>query len=197
MATFLRRLSAVLLPFLLFVATVPLMRSWMMHGRVWQGIALMLAGVALLALVEGLLFRYWLLPKFSEAIGERIYAGDYVASEDALACAVQRVTETKDKALLSELESVVRAQSDRCRGWLELARLREDLAADPAAAVRTLEEGAMRTSGREDRALLLYRAAQQADKGLHDSARARALYTEAAEHYPKTVYGKLAAERLK
>lgn len=196
MLTFLRRLCVVLLPVACFALLLLPVRELM--GRDGQGahaIALFLGGLAALALAEGLLFRYWLLPRLGDAIGERVYGGSYLPEEDALVCFVARVREEGDRTLLPELERMVRDQSGRLRGWLELARVQQDLFDDARGAVATLREGAEHVSGKEDRALLLVRAAQLCESALSEPTTARELYAEAAKRYPRTVYGRRAAEK--
>lgn len=195
MLTFLRRLCVVLLPVACFALLLLPVRELMgQEGRGPQAIGLFLGGLAVLALAEGLLFRYWLLPHLGAAIGERVYGGSYLPEEDALVCLVARVRETQDRTLLPELEHMVRSQSGRLRGWLELARVQQDIFEDAQGALATMREGATRVSGKEDRALLLVRAAQLCEGQLHAVDEARALYDEAAKRYPRTVYGRRAAE---
>lgn len=197
MLTFLRRLCVVLLPVACFALLLLPVRELMgQEGRGPQAIGLFLGGLAVLALAEGLLFRYWLLPRLGDAIGERVYGGSYLPEEDALVCLVARVRESRDRTLLPELERMVHGQSGRLRGWLELARVQQDIFEDARAALATMREGATRVSGKEDRALLLVRAAQLCDSALADAAQAKELYTEAAERYPRTVYGRRAAEQI-
>ena len=44
----------------------------------WIGIILLLVALVLLAVVEGLLFRYWVLPCWSEKLAERLYVSQGV-----------------------------------------------------------------------------------------------------------------------
>lgn len=197
MLTFLRRLCVVLLPVACFALLLLPVRELMgQEGQGPQAIGLFLGGLGALALAEGLLFRYWLLPRFGAAIGERVYGGSYLPAEDALVCLVARVREERDRALLPELERMVRRQSGRLRGWLELARVQQDIFNDARAAADIMREGAAHVSGKEDRALLLVRAAQLCEGVLHAPDEARALYAEAAERYPRTVYGRRAEAHL-
>lgn len=197
MLTFLRRLFIVLLPVACFALLLLPVRELMgQEGQGAQAIGLFLAGLAALALAEGLLFRYWLLPRFGEVIGERVYGGSYLPEEDALVCMAARVRESRDAALLPELRAMVTAQKSRLRGWLELARIQQDVFDDAAAAVDTLEEAEHHVRPREDRALALVRAAQLCEHTLHDAPRARSLYERAAQRYPRTVYGRRAAEQI-
>lgn len=196
MLTFLRRLCVVLLPVACFALLLLPVRELMgQEGHGPQAIGLFLGGLAVLALTEGLLFRYWLLPRLGDAIGERVYGGSYLPEEDALVCLVARVRETQERALLPELEHMVHGQSGRLRGWLELARVQQDIFKDSRAAADTMREGAAHVSGKEDRALLLVRAAQLCEGELHAPEEARALYAEAAKRYPRTVYGRRAAKQ--
>ena len=91
---------------------------------------------------------------------------------------------------------MVLRQPHRLRGWLELARLQQELLPDAAAALATLEEAAAAVRDREDAAMLLYRAGALCESVLHDSARARGIWQRAADTFPATVYGTRSATRL-
>lgn len=197
MLTFLRRLFIVALPVACFaLLLLPVRELMVQEGERVTALGLFLGGLALLALAEGLMFRYWLLPRLGDAIGERVYGGSYLPEEDALVCLVARVREQQDPALLPELAHMVRQQKGRLRGWLELARVHQDVFADARAAAEVLEEAEHCVHSREDRALVLVRAAQLCEHALSDAARADALYARAAERYPRTVYGQRAAAVL-
>lgn len=197
MGIFLRRLFIVLLPVAAFAAALLPVRDMLgQEGQGMQGIALFLGALAILAVVEGLLFRFWLLPALGEAIGQRVYGGSYLPEDDALVCLLECVRENRDASLLPELRTMVASQGWRVRGWLELARTEQDIFADPQAALQTLLEGERCVRNKEDRALLLVRAAHLCENVLHDSAAARTHYASAAERFPRTVYGAKAAEAL-
>lgn len=195
MLTFLRRLLIVLLPVVCFAGLLLPVRILMgQEGQGSTAIALFLGGLALLALTEGLLFRFWLLPKLGESIGEKVYGGSYIPEEDALVCLVRKVRETRDADLLPTLRAIVEAHPRRVRGWLELARVQQDIFNDPRSALQTLLDGEHRIRDKEECAMLLVRAAQLCENSLHDPAAAREHYAAAAERYPRTVYGKRAAQ---
>lgn len=197
MLAFLRALFILLLPVLAFAAVLllPVRELMGAENKGVLGIVVFLADLAALTVAETLLFRYWLLPRLGEAVGERVYGGSYVPEEDALVRLTARLHETRDRELLPELRALVLAQPRRVRGWTELARLYQDLFDDPAAARDTLLEGETHLRNKEERALLLVRAAQVCENGLHNPAAAQELYARAAERFPRTVYGKQAAER--
>lgn len=198
MLCFLRRLLLVLLPVLVFAAVLLPLRELMgQEGKGPLAIGLFLAALGALTLAEGLMFRLWLLPRLGEAVGERVYGGSYVPEEDALVRLVARVRESRDAALLPELRTLVLAQPRRVRGWLELARVYQDVFDNPGAAVDTLAEGEAHGRDKEERAMLLVRAAQLCESALHEPARAQTYYARAAEKYPRTVYGREAAERAR
>lgn len=188
------RICVVLLPVALFAVAMLPVRAYLGRAEALNGIALLLAALAVLALLEGLLFRFYLLPQLGESISEHVYGGSYFPADDALACAVARAEKDSTPEALAALAEVVRAQSDRTRGWLELARLQQD-AGKPEAAAETLAEGAAAVREREDCALLLYRAAHLYADALHRPERAAQLCAEAASRYPETVYGRRAAEK--
>lgn len=195
MLTFLRRLFIVLLPVAGFAVLLLPVRVLMgQEGQGTTAIALFLGGLALLALTEGLLFRFWLLPKLGESIGEKVYGGTYVPEEDALVCLIDTVRETRDAEQLPALRAMVEAQPRRVRGWLELARVQQDIFNDPRSALETLLEGERRVRDKEERAMLRVRAAQLCENALKNPTAAQEHYAAAAERYPRTVYGKKAEQ---
>ena len=191
------KLLAVLVPLALFALALQPVQQLMYGGRATQGILLLLVSLVVLAVLEGLLFRYWILPGWSEKMAERLYAGSYLPQEDALAQLIDRIDSGKDASLLPQLEQLVRSQKWRVRGWLELARLQWELAHDVSAALRIFEEAVSAVSEQEDLALLMYRAARLCEKSQPDSAASRRWLQRAADMYPGTVYGRRAAARLK
>lgn len=192
------QLLVALVPLALFAIALQPVQQRLYGGHAAQGILLLLVALAVLALVEGLIFRYWILPGWGEKVAERLYAGSYLPENDALAQLVERIEHSKDAAALEQLQQLVLQQPRRLRGWLELARLQQDLLQDDgAAALATLEQAASAMRDPEDAALLLYRAARLCDKKLHDSAAAARLFQRAVTQFPGTVYGRKAAESLK
>lgn len=197
--TMLRRLfqlALILLPLGLFVAVLFVVQEQLDHDQVLLGLALLLAALALLALLEGLLFRYWILPDWGRALSERLYAGSYTPDQDPLASLVAQLAEEHDAQLLAKLEQLVRRDPRRVRGWLEWARLLAEEYGNPAGAVDVLLEGERRVRAKEDRAMLLCRAAHLCETRLKDTKKAEELHTAAARRYPRTTYGKLAQSRL-
>lgn len=190
------KVLVVLLPVGAFALALQPVQKLMFGGETTQGIILLLVALVLLAVVEGLLFRYWVLPGWGEKMAERLYAGSYTPENDALARLVERLVSEKDTALLPELRALVLRQPRRLRGWLELARLQQELQHDTAAAVATLEEAATAVREPEDAAMLLYRAGSLCESALQNMARAREIWQRAADVYPTTVYGAKAAARL-
>lgn len=190
------KVLVVLLPVGAFALALQPVQKLMFGGETTQGIILLLVALVLLAVVEGLLFRYWVLPGWGEKMAERLYAGSYTPENDALARLVERLVNEKDAALLPELRALVLRQPRRLRGWLELARLQQELQHDAAASVATLEEAATAVREPEDAAMLLYRAGTLCESALQNMARAREIWQRAADVYPSTVYGAKAAARL-
>lgn len=189
------QLLAVLAPLGAFALALQPVQQRMYGGHATQGIVLLLVALAILAVVEGLLLRYWILPGWSEKVAERLYAGSYLPEDDALARLTDRIEAEKDATLMPELVRLVHAQPWRLRGWLELARLQQDILNDAAAALQTLEEASTRIREPEDAALLMFRAAQLCEKSLHDDSAARLWLERVTERYPDTVYGRKAAAR--
>ena len=190
------KVLVVLLPVGAFALALMPVQELMFSGEATKGVILLLVAMVLLAVVEGLLFRYWVLPGWGEKMAERLYAGSYIPENDALACMVERIAQEKDASLLPRLREMVLRQPHRLRGWLELARLQQELLPDAAAALATLEEAAAAVRDREDAAMLLYRAGALCESVLHDSARARGIWQRAADTFPATVYGTRSAARL-
>ena len=190
------QLLAALAPLGLFALALQPVQQRLYGGHATQGILLLLAALAVLAVSEGLLFRYWILPGWSEKMAERLYAGSYLPEDDALAQLAERIEREKKAELMPRLVQLVHAQAWRLRGWLELARLQQEVLHDTPAALKTLEEATLSVREAEDVALLMYRAAHLCEKLLQDAAAARNWWQRAAEQYPETVYGRKAAARL-
>lgn len=191
------QLVVAMVPLGAFVAVLPLVQQRLYGGQTTLGILMLLGALALLAVLEGLLFRYWILPDWSSHMAERLYAGSYSRDDDALACLVERIEREKNKELMPALARIVRAQSWRTRGWLELARLQLELLHDSQAALHSLELGSSAVKNREDAALLMYRAARLCEQSLHDDAAARTWLQKVVSAYPDTVYGQRAETLLK
>lgn len=190
------QLLVLLLPLGVFALALPLVQQRLFGGQATSGILLLLVGLALLALAEGLLFRYWILPGWGDKMAERLYAGSYLPEQDELALLLERVAREKSVDDLPLVEKMVRRQPRRLRGWLELAHLQQELLQDDRAALRTCEVALTHIRDREDAALLLYRAAQLCEKKLHDTAAAARFYERAATQFADTVYGRRAASRV-
>ncbi len=195
MLSFLTRWGAVLLPLFPFALATRVVMDWLENGQKLNGIALLLGCLAALALVEGLIFRLWILPAWGESLGERLYGGSYLPEEDELAQLSARIRRTEDTTLLPDLLRLVRCQRKRARGWLELARLHQDVAHDDEEALRILLEGADAVPDSEEKAMFLYRAGALAADKLQSPTRAAEYFARAATRHPKTAYGKHAAAR--
>lgn len=195
MLRFLYRFALISAPVVAFVFwTLGPVRQQLSHG--YTGICYMLLGIAALALVEGLMFKWWILPLFADAVSERLYAGNYLPEDDPLACLVSQIVEHKRRELMPELERLVAADPQRVRGWLELARVCEGEFADQREAVAHLLRGAELVRRKEDAAMLMWRAITLCER--YDNLRPRALelLPELAHRFPHTTYGRLALDRL-
>ena len=190
------RLLAVALPLLPFAFAAQMAMDTMSSGSTANGILILLASLAVLALVEGLIFRIWILPAWGQAIGERLYGGSYLPEEDTIARLAAQIRRSEDASLLPNLRQLVLEQKRRSRGWLELARLLQDVAHDDRAALQALLDGAESVTDREDRAMLLYRAGSLAADRIVSPAEAAELFSRAANFLPNPVYGKRAAAKL-
>lgn len=191
------QLLVALVPLAVFALALQPVQERMFGGQATQGILLLLVALAVLTVVEGLLFRYWILPRWGDKVAERLYAGSYLPENDALAQLAERIMNENAPGLIPALEELVRRQPGRLRGWLELAHLQQELLQDNAAALRSLEQGAAYVRDREDAALLLYRAGSLCQRVMHDSASAARFFEQASGRYADTVYGRQAASFLK
>lgn len=195
MIRFFLKSVAVLLPLGAFALATPIIMDWMSQGETLNGILLLVGSLAVLALAEGVMFRFWILPTWGQALSERLYGGSYYPEEDELAELAARIRRTEDTDLLPAMHRLVLKQRKRARGWLELNRLQQDIAHNPEAALQTLLEGADAVSDPEERAMFLYRAGALAADKLQSPHRAAEYFRRAADKFPKTTYGKHAAAR--
>jgi len=190
------RIIAMLLPLVLFCGVILFVRWLFGQGEALAGLVIALGAVAVLAVCEGLMIRFWLLPVWGRAIGERIFIGNYTPGQDALLALASRIRKERDLSLLPELEKVVLQDASRSRSWIEWAAVLDEVARDPRSARNVLIQGAERVRGKEDKALLLYRAARLCSSRLHDEQQAQELYVQAAARFPRTAYGRQAASRI-
>lgn len=190
------RIFCIFLPIALFVMVLFKVRDFFDEGAALSGVGVMLGALVVLAVWEGVMFRFWLLPAWGRVISERVYGGSYTPDQDPLVALAARIREGHERELLPQLEQLVREDSRRARAWAELASVYTDEFHDNSAALKALLDGAEHVSGKEDRALFLCRAALMCEQRLHDRSHARELYEKAASKYPRTAYGRRAAEAL-
>lgn len=195
MLRFLLKTAVILLPLIPFALGTQLIVDWMSRGETLNGILLLLGSLAALALTEGIIFRFWILPSWGQSLSERLYGGSYFPEEDELARLAAHIRRTEDISLLPNLQKLVLNQRKRARGWLELSRLQQDVAHDYEAALQSLLKGANSVSDTEERAMFLYRAGALAANKLQSPSRAHEYFSLAAEQFPRTTYGKHAAAR--
>lgn len=166
------------------------------RGERWETALMVLGGLLALTVVEGLLFKLYLLPTWARALSERLYAGSYLPQDDPLAALVHQIESKKRPELIPDLIRLVESDPYRVRAWLELARLLEPV--DAPQAVHHLLRGAeiiasrrLRSrSSREDTALLLWRAATLSQKYADLAHRAPAILEQLTAQYADTAYGK-------
>lgn len=190
------RIFHLLLPPALFVVVLLKVRSMFDTGDARTGIILMLGALVVLTVWEGVLIRYRVLPAWGRTLGERIYVGSYTPDDDPLVALATRIRREHAPELLPQLEALARQDAARVRSWTELAALQQEEAGNLKAALSALLEGAERVSDRQDRAMLLYRAAHLCSERMADKAQARELLSRAASRYPSTVYGSKAGREL-
>ncbi len=184
-----------LLPPAGFVLSLWEVRRMLDAGQAVPGLLLMFGALVVMTLLEAVLFKYWVLPRWGQAISERLYAGTYTPDDDPVVMLAAQIRQQKDRALLPKLEQMVRRDARRLRSWQELTNVYLEEFADAPAALRFMQEGAAQVRPAEDRAFLLYRAAKLCENHLRDAAKAQELYALAARRHPRTTYGKLAQER--
>lgn len=172
------------------------------RGETLEMLLMLLAGLAALAVVEGLLFKFYLLPAWAHALSERLYGGHYFPEDDPLAQLTRRMEAAPHPDLIPQLTRLAEADPCRVRVWLELARFLEPQS--PAEAARCLLRGAeliaahkrFSRSAKEDAALLLWRAAVLLRKHSELAPQASPILTRLRQLYPATAYGKLARKSL-
>ena len=189
-------IANLLLPVGLFVGVLLKVRSLFDSGEAMLGVGIMLGALAVLAIWEGLLIRYLVLPAWGRKLGERMYVGSYSPDDDPLVALATRIRREHATELIPELEAMVQQDARRVRGWTELAALLAEEAGDPRAALQALLTGAGKVADKQERAMLLYRAAHVCLSRLADKQQARELLQQAATKYPATVYGQKAAREL-
>lgn len=191
------QLLVVLVPLGAFALALEPVQQRLYGGHATEGIVMLLGALVALTVVEGFLFRYWVLPGWSDRMAERLYAGSYLPENDSLARLVEQILASKDPAALEQLQTLVRSNPRRLRGWLELARLQQELLPDASVALATLVDAASAVRDPEDAALLLYRAGRLCEKSLHDAASSTRYLQRVVDEYPGTVYARRASSLLK
>lgn len=160
-----------------------------------RALAMLLGGLAVMAIVQGVVFRRWLLPLWAQAISERLYAGSYLPQDDPIASLAATIFSQHRADLIPELEKLVLADPSRTRAWFELARALEMEAHDIPRAAHVLQHGAASVRHNADRAMLLWRAATLLQKEEVHRKEAKDLLARVANEFPNTAYGHLAATR--
>ncbi len=163
-------------------------------GDALTALGYVFGGVVFLAVWEGAAFRAWVLPFFGRALHASVYGGSYSAADDPLVAAAARIRETADAALLPDMLALVEQEASRARAWTELAALYTDTFHNVPEALQALLQGSERVDSAEDRAMLLYRAAKLRRTRMNDGAGSAELARKAVALYPRTVYGKKAAQ---
>lgn len=194
MYRFATRLCLTLLPlFLLTWAIRTYALPMYEEGDIASSLSIALGAVVAAAVWITLCLRLWVLPFFAKMAQNSIYGSS--PEEDPLVALAARMRSEKNTSLLPELQQAVEKQASRVRAWSELAAVYEELMNDIPEAIRTLLLGAKHVSNKQDCAMLIYRAAHLRATRLNDKKGAQELFAQAASTYPKTVYGKKAAER--
>lgn len=153
-------------------------------------VAIGLGGVMAMACVR------WVWPLFGEWVADVVYGDRRLGGDDPLEQLALEVRRTRSQEAMDRLRQYAEENGDRTRVWTECATLLRDVLQRPAEAAETLEYGASFAGSKEDRALLLYRAASLYDSLPDKHEKALQLWKLASERYPETTYGAHAAERL-
>ncbi len=191
------QLLVALVPLFLFAGVVRCL-SWLelVHSQLGWTVTL-LAGVFVMTVAEVLLFKLWLLPSWAQAISERIYAGNYFPEDDPLVALAHKIMTEHCAEKIPELEKIVKSDSQRTRGWLELARVCLAEQRDTPRAVEHLLDGAKTVHDKEDAAMLMWRAFTLLNRDEKTRQRATEICRTLTENYPGTSYGRLATEKLR
>lgn len=138
----------------------------------------------------------WIWPRIGEWLADLVYNDRQISGEDPLEQLARDVRRSRSEESMSRLRQFAEENAGRTRAWTECAAALSDAMNRPADAADVLETGAGRVSAKEDKALLLYRAAALYDKMPGREEKAQELLRLAAERFPMTTYGQMAAERL-
>lgn len=138
----------------------------------------------------------WIWPRIGEWLADLVYNDRRIAGDDPLEQLVSDVRRSRSEESMSRLRKFAEENAGRTRAWTECALALNDTMNRPADAAAILETGAERVAAQEDKALLLYRAAALYGKMPGREEKERALWRLAADRFPRTTYGQLAAERL-
>ncbi len=159
---------------------------------------LWLAVVILASIAIWFCLKRTLLPFVAEHIRAFLTGdnGNYQSADDELHRLVESIRESRDADRLTELEAYCVEHPQRLRAWQEYANLLHSSFKRSREASRLLERAASTLRSKEDRALMLYRAAIMQRDSLQDVSEAQRLLREAATSYPQSTYGKLAALQL-
>lgn len=195
-------MKSIFLQLILLLTPISAFTAWLLgpvqqqlhQGRLLTGILYMLGGLAVLALVEGLLLKFYMLPRWARTISERLYAGNYIPDDDPLVRLVHSIVVDHHLERIPELERLAQADPRRVRTWQELASIYETLLRQPATAVDALLRGATAVKNPEDAAMLMWRAVSLCKRHPELAEQAPTLRQQLIEQYPHSVYGKLARQ---
>lgn len=194
MKKLLLRLLIVALPMIAFWGLLQVVVMPLFHaGDALSALVFVFGGVVFLAVCEGAALRAWLLPWFGRVLHASVYGGSYSAADDPLAAMAARIRSTADASLLPRFMELVEQEPSRVRAWTELASLYADTFRNVPEALQALLKGSECADSDEDRAMLLYRAAQMRRTRMGDKVGAAELARQVSALYPRTVYGKKAA----
>lgn len=144
---------------------------------------------------EAILFKIWVMPYLADRIVKFLY-GDHNSLDESMERIFQDIREGRQNEALKALETYTETNPRHLTGWTERANLLRDGFKRPQEAVKVLEEAVAHISGKEDKALLLYRIARIYELSLDNMPDAQKTYRLIAEQYPRTAYGREAAAHI-
>lgn len=144
---------------------------------------------------EAILFKIWVMPYLADRIVKFLY-GDQGSLDESMERILQDIREGRKDEALKALEAYTADYPLHLTGWTERANLLRDGFKRPQDAVKVLEEAVAHISGKEDKALLLYRMARIYELSLDNTADAQKTYRLIAEQYPRTAYGREALAHI-
>ncbi len=150
------------------------------------------------ALLEVWIAWKWTFPWVSEIVAGFFYSSHSNAGEEAdLEAADQLVREGDIAGACRVLEHFASRNKGYMRAWDRYISFLIDPMEEYVKAIEVMEKCAgSRRWNKQDRAFFLYRIGKVYSNNLHRPDKAAAYWQEAAKRYPKTAFGREAANKL-